>query len=189
MWPWEHLAVGYLLYSALTRYRTGDSPTTAAAVAVAFGTQFPDLVDKPLGWLFAVFPGGVSVAHSIFTATVLSVVVVALSHRFGRPRVGTAFTVGYLSHLPADAVYGLLFDGRVKIRPFLWPFVEAAPSASSGFLDNLAYYALRFLHFLVTDRGLAFLSLEVILLSFTAWIWVRDGCPGVPSRTAVADLR
>lgn len=189
MWPWEHLAVGYLCYSALTRYWSGDPPTTAAVVAVAFGTQFPDLVDKPLGWLLALFRGGVSVAHSVFTAVALSAVVVALTRRVGRPRLGTAFAVGYLSHLPADAVYGAVFDGQIKLRPFLWPLVEAAPSASSGFLDNVAYYALRFLFFLTTDRGLAFLSLELLLLTFTAWIWFRDGCPGVPSRGAVTDFR
>jgi len=75
-----------------------------------------------------------------------------------------------------------VFNGQIKLRPFLWPLVEAAPSASSGF-DNVAYYALRFLFFLTTDRGLAFLSLELLLLSFTAWIWFRDGCPGVPFRS------
>lgn len=187
MWPWEHLAVGYLLYSALTRHRDGEPPTTAAAFAVAFGTQFPDLVDKPLAWGLSVFESGVSVAHSVFTATAVSVAVVALARRLDRPRIGTALAVGYLSHLPADAVYGMAFDGTIKVRPFLWPFVDAVPSAGRGFLDNVAYYAVRFLFFLTTDRGMAFLSLEVLLLTFTAWIWVRDGCPGFPTRAVVAD--
>lgn len=189
MWPWEHLAVGYLIYSALARHRYGEPPTTAAAIAVAFGTQFPDLVDKPLAWGLAVVESGVSVAHSVFTAFALSALVVALSRRLDRPRMGTAFAVGYLSHLPADAVYGLVFNGAIKLRPFLWPFVDAPPSAGSGFLDNVGYYAVRFLVFLTTDRGLAFLSLEVLLLSFAAWVWIRDGCPGVPARAVVADRR
>lgn len=189
MWPWEHLAVGYLLYSAFVRYRHDESPSTAAAFAVAFGTQFPDLVDKPLAWGFSVVESGVSVAHSIFTALALSAVIVALSRRLDRPRTGTAFAVGYLSHLPADAVYGVVFDGTIKLRPFLWPVVvDAAGSASGGFLDNVGYYALRFLFFLATERGLTLLTLEVLLLSFTAWIWVRDGCPGLPVR-AIADHR
>lgn len=188
MWPWEHLAVGYLAYSALSRYRHGESPTTAATVAVALGTQFPDLVDKPLGWGFALFQGGISVAHSVFTAAILSVVVVAVGRRLERPQLGVAFVVGYLSHIPADAVYGAVFDGTVKLTPFLWPLVETGSSASSGILDNVTYYVIRFLVFLTTERGLAFLSLEALLLSFTAWIWIRDGCPGLPSRTTVAAL-
>ncbi len=189
MWPWEHLAVGYLCYSALARSRGGDPPTAAAAVAVAFGTQFPDLVDKPLAWGLAVVESGVSVAHSVFTACALSVVVVAVARRLDRPRVGTAFVVGYLSHLPADAVYGAVFGGPISLRPYLWPFVDAASSGGGGLLDNVAYYALRFLFFLATERGLAFLALELCFLAFAAWIWVRDGCPGLPGRTAAAGRR
>lgn len=188
MWPWGHLAVGYLAYSLVSHLFARRRPDAPAAIAVAFGTQFPDLVDKPLGWGLAVVSGGVSVAHSIFTATVVSAVVLALSRHLDRPRIGVAFVVGYLSHLPADAVYGTVFNGAVKLRPFLWPFVDAS-SAGSGFLDNVAYYAIRFLVFLATDRGLTFLSLELLLLSFTAWIWIRDGCPGIPTRTSPVDRR
>ena len=187
MWPWEHLAVGYLLYSTITRLHSGESPTTAATLAVAFGTQFPDLVDKPLSWGLAVLESGVSVAHSIFTAVGLSLAVVALTRRLDRPRMGTAFAVGYLSHLPADAAYGVMFGNPLQIEPFLWPFVEGQSAAGSGFLDNVLYYAVRFVFFLATERGLAFLSLEVLLLSFTAWLWVRDGCPGVPTKATVPD--
>lgn len=187
MWPWEHLAVGYLCYSALTRYWSGDPPTAAAAVAVAFGTQFPDVVDKPLGWGLSVVPSGVSVAHSVFTATALSAAIVAFSRRANRGRVGTAFVVGYLSHLPADAVYGAVFGGRITVQQFLWPLVESTTSGGGSFLDNVAYYAIRFLVFLTTDRGLAFLSLEVLLLSIAAWVWFRDGCPGIPVRRVAAD--
>lgn len=189
MWPWEHLAIGYLAYSALSRYRHGESPTTTATVAVAFGTQFPDLVDKPLAWGLDLVASGVSVAHSIFTALTLSVVAIALCRRTERPRLGVAFAVGYLSHLPADVVYGAVFGQQLRVGPYLWPLVESAPSAGRGLLDNVAYYLVRFVIFLTTERGLAFLSLEVLLLSFTAWIWVRDGCPGLPVRTTVVDRR
>ena len=49
MWPWEHLAIGYLAYSLLGRLAWRRPPTVGTAITVAFGTQFPDLVDKPLG--------------------------------------------------------------------------------------------------------------------------------------------
>ena len=49
MWPWEHLTIGYLAYSLLSRLAWRRPPTVGTAITVAFGTQFPDLVDKPLG--------------------------------------------------------------------------------------------------------------------------------------------
>ena len=49
MWTWEHLAIGYLAYSLLSQLAWRRPPTVGAAITVAFGTQFPDLVDKPLG--------------------------------------------------------------------------------------------------------------------------------------------
>jgi hypothetical protein len=61
MWPWEHLAVGYLLYS-VSCVLWGRYPTRIGVAALAFGTQFPDLVDKPLGWWLGVLPSGQSFA-------------------------------------------------------------------------------------------------------------------------------
>ena len=37
MWPWEHVAVGYLLYSAYVHLRYGESPGKLPTFAVAFG--------------------------------------------------------------------------------------------------------------------------------------------------------
>ncbi|MFC6964015.1 hypothetical protein ACFQL7_23110 [Halocatena marina] len=54
MWPWSHAAVGYLCYSIGTRL-VGRRPTTGPTVAVLFGALLPDLVDKPLSWVFGQF--------------------------------------------------------------------------------------------------------------------------------------
>jgi len=73
MWPWGHAAVGYLAYSL--GYRASDRRLTGAAViALGVGTQFPDLIDKPLGWTFGVLPGGRTLAHSLLTVAVVAVV-------------------------------------------------------------------------------------------------------------------
>ena len=65
--PLGHAAFGYVLYSLYTRLHLNHPPQGLAALALAFGTQFPDLIDKPLTWTFAVLPYGRSFAHSLFT--------------------------------------------------------------------------------------------------------------------------
>lgn len=180
MWPWEHLAVGYVLFSLAYRRVTGRVPSDAAAIAVVLGTQFPDLVDKPLAWSFAIVQSGVSVAHSVFVATALSVLVVLLARWADRPAIGVGFAVGYLAHLPADVVYPMVLGKAVDLRSFLWPLFSSGGASRSGFFDNFAYFLLEFVEFLATPRGMTFLVLELVLLSVAAWIWIADGYPGLP---------
>ncbi|MBX0324315.1 metal-dependent hydrolase [Halomicroarcula sp. F13] len=179
MWPWEHVAVGYLLYSGYVHLRYGESPGTLPALAVGFGALFPDLVDKPLAWTFELFPSGVSVAHSVFTATALSLAVVVLLGKLGHRAVGTGFSVAYLAHIPADAMYQVVVGNPLRLEAYLWPLVTIQSSGQGGFLDNALYYFVRFLFFLGTPRGLLFLSLEVALLGTTLLVWWADDCPGL----------
>jgi hypothetical protein len=75
MWPWEHVVVGYLAYSAVSHAVAGRAPSGRAAIAVAFAALLPDLVDKPLAWGLGVLPSGRSFAHSLVVAvpTVLGI--------------------------------------------------------------------------------------------------------------------
>ena len=50
--PWGHLAIGYLCLSLAIRARWRVPPQGPAVIAVAIGTQLPDLIDKPLAWTF-----------------------------------------------------------------------------------------------------------------------------------------
>lgn len=178
MWPWEHLAVGYLAYAALVHARAGRGPTAGEAVAVAFGSQFPDLVDKPLAWEFGVLPAGLSLAHSSLVAGPLSLAVVYVAHRRGRPAVGVAFAVAYLLHLPADALYGVLLGGPPALGFLVWPLVPAPPQPDLGFVERVArlFGGLRLL--VASPRGTAYLLAEVVLVGSAAAAWVVDGAPG-----------
>ncbi|MDG5776937.1 metal-dependent hydrolase [Haloarculaceae archaeon H-GB2-1] len=180
MWPWEHLSVGYLAYSTLCRMRGTAPPSGPAALAVAAGTQFPDFVDKPLAWSLSILPSGSSLAHSVFTGVVLSVLGVQLASRFGHRDVGVGFAVGYLAHLPADAIYPALLGGEVKVRAFLWPLVTPPAPVQTGFTDNVLYFVVRFLFFLATPVGLVFLAAEILLVGSAVVRWSRDGYPGIP---------
>ncbi|MDS0282648.1 metal-dependent hydrolase [Haloarcula onubensis] len=178
MWPWEHVAVGYLLYSGYVHLRHGESPGPLAAVAVAVGALFPDLVDKPLAWTVAVFPSGVSVAHSVFTVATLCAVVLLLTGWLGRLAAGTAFCVAYAAHVPADALYQLVVGNPLRPEAYVWPLVVIESGGHGGFLDNFRYYLVRFLAFLTTPRGMLFLGLELALLGTALAVWVVDDCPG-----------
>ncbi len=178
MWPWEHLAVGYLLCSACFRLagRRVDAP---AALALAVGTQFPDLVDKPLAWSFGVLPSGVSLAHSVLVAPIVALIVALLARRAGHAPVGVAFAVGYLSHLPADLVYPLLVGGPIVPQAFLWPLVVVPSSASGSLLTTVLMFAERSAVVAAGPRGALYLGIELLLLSGATALWIADGRPGL----------
>ena len=78
MFPWEHAAVAYLLYAGYARWHDGTAPGGWAVLVVLVASQLPDLIDKPLAWQFGLLPSGRSLAHSVFVAVPVVVVVVAL---------------------------------------------------------------------------------------------------------------
>jgi hypothetical protein len=180
MWPWEHLAVGYLAYSLLARARTGDSPDGPAALTVAVATQLPDLIDKPLAWTVGVYPGGYSVGHSIFVAGGLSALAVAISRRRGRPELGVAFVVGYLTHLPGDLLYIYVTRGYLVPVIGLWPVVPAVPgTAGGGLFDHFFAFLDGYVALLASGRLLWFAVAEAVLLVVALGVWLYDGRPGV----------
>ncbi|WP_137285333.1 metal-dependent hydrolase [Halorussus salinisoli] len=74
-------------------------------IALAVGTQFPDLIDKPLAWTFGILPNSRSLTHSVLTAIiVITALRFLIQHRHHLRHV-TAFSIRYLSHLGADALH------------------------------------------------------------------------------------
>lgn len=169
MWPWGHLAVGYLLYSTLVRARTGRAPSGPAALAVALGTQFPDLIDKPLAWGLGVLPHGRTLAHSLFTATIVVVLGYAYARHRGRAELGVAFGVGYLTHPFADGLLPLVQGHTEYVAYLLWPlFGLPFYSTDATVLVSLGWFDL-------TVYGLFQLGLAVVAYA----VWVADGRPGL----------
>ena len=176
VWPWEHLAFGYLLYSVAARVRS--SPLTRGeALAVAVGTQFSDVVDKPLAWGLGVLPGGV-LAHTLVVAVPASGVALLVARWRDRTAAGAAFAVGYLSHLVGDVLFTLLTSGGLAYRMLLWPFVANPTGIQRGITESVAYYFANYLVFLATPRGAVYAALEVALLGAAVLAWATDGRPG-----------
>lgn len=180
MWPWEHLAVAYLAYSVLSRL-VGRRPTRAAVLALAFGSQLPDLIDKPLGWWLGVLPSGRSFGHSVFVAIALCVVVLLAGVAVHRRGPAVAFAVGYLSHLPADVGYPLLLGQPADPRIVLWP-VAPVPEQEILELTHVIGLWEQYVAFLQSPAGTFYLGAEVALLLATVLLWRRDGYPGLPGR-------
>ncbi|WP_299266420.1 metal-dependent hydrolase [Halorientalis sp.] len=170
MWPWGHAAVGYLLYTAYRRSRFDLRPNGVAVVALAVGTQLPDLIDKPLAWQFAILPNGRSFGHSLLIAAALLLALWLVARRLSARESGVAFGIGYLGHLFGDALYPALAGEFYDIGFLGWPLIPAIEYelATGGFLDNL--FAL--------DLGpLALFELGLTVVAVA--LWYRHGVPGL----------
>lgn len=183
MWPWEHLAFGYLAYSGYTRLRTGRAPRSDAVVVLGVATQLPDLVDKPLAWSLSVLPSGHSLAHSLLTALPLSVVALVLAHRAKRTDIGVAFAVGYLSHLAGDIIYPAAVGQTPSFDFLFWPLVPVPTDQSGmGFLARFHEYFGEYVTYLGDPAIRGYIALELGLLLGVFCLWLFDGMPGVPRR-------
>ena len=196
MWPWEHAIVAYLCYSLFCHTVFRDSPGGLDAFTVVFASVLPDLIDKPLAWEYGVFDVGYAVGHSIFFAVPLAILVGTITHLAGRPRVGLAFGLGYLSHPPADIVDSLFRYGILQVDLALWPVesVESHPPGS-GFLESFFVLFNDYSSALLAGDLSTYLWLQVGLAGFTMLVWLLDGAPVLrecfqaSTRAAVALLR
>lgn len=167
MLPWGHAALGYLLYRVLRRLGDPDRPPTdAEALALAVGTQFPDLIDKPGAWTLAVVPSGRSVGHAIpVLVPILALLWIVASP--DRRALVAAFVVGVGSHLLGDS-WELLLAGKLGDLTFLlWPFFPVAPEHGRSFIEF-------FLSLTLTPTVAAGLVVTAVALG----VWYRDGYPG-----------
>ncbi|MDL5362180.1 metal-dependent hydrolase [Halalkalicoccus sp. NIPERK01] len=168
MWPWEHAALAYVLYSALTR-RRGRSPGDVATLWVLVASQLPDLIDKPLAWTFGVVHSGRMLAHAPVVAVPLCVLVYWYFSRRSTPEYGVAFGVGYLSHVAGDAVGSALVGEYAYARFLLWPLVSVPVDDQESVLGE------------VVD-GLSpspWLLVSGLVGVAVVGLWIADGKPGL----------
>jgi len=170
MWPWGHAALGYLLYRVIASRQSNPwTPSDSSIIALAIGTQFPDLIDKPLAWSFELLPSGRSLAHSLLTAMLVCAIVVVVARRYNRSESAWAFTIGYTAHLLGDALLPLIrLD--VEFLTFLaWPVLPLPPYENdSSFIEHI-----------VNLSPDPFTIFGLILTILMIGLWVYDGYPGL----------
>jgi len=119
--PIEHFIIALLPIAAYALIRDRELPSLQLVAVAFFGSQFPDLIDKPLAHELLLIPSGRVFMHSLPFAIPLSIAVIAYSIRTERARLGMAFVFAYLSHLVADNQQLLPPDPQVS-SDLLWPF-------------------------------------------------------------------
>ncbi len=178
MWPLGHVAIAYLLYTAATHSRFNAPPAHVPALILVVGSQFPDLVDKPLAWYLGVIPTGRSLAHSLVLLVPLSIGIYLLARRYGRTEYGVAFAIGALSHTLVDALPAVW--GGTNPSFLLWPLLSVE-SYESG--------APTVLGLLQNSIGEPYFLAEFVLAAFALVAWRRDGYPGLdPIRTLLSRI-
>jgi hypothetical protein len=137
--PLGHLTFAYLWYVLYAVVGTHRLPARLALIPLALGSQFPDLIDKPLAYL-GVLRYGRSLAHSLFTFTICLFCVWWLSARLRgrwtatsqperlRSVTPTAFAVGYASHLLGDTYQFLLAGDFWAARFLVYPLFPVPES-------------------------------------------------------------
>lgn len=179
MWPWTHLAFGYLLYSGYSHLWNRTSPGDRPVVALALATQVPDLIDKPLSWTFGLAPTGYSIGHSLFVFLPLCAGIGWLAIRSNRLQLGLAVAVGYGSHLIGDIIYAVLLEGA-PISRVLWPVVTPpARQHPVGFVTQVRRYLNELLVNLLAFEDLGLILMQITLFLFVFSLWLVDGVPGI----------
>ncbi|MFD1514137.1 metal-dependent hydrolase [Halomarina rubra] len=170
MWPWGHAALGYLLYRVVLPSRGRPwPPSDGTAIALAVGTQFPDLIDKPLAWSFGLIPSGRSLAHSLVLATIVCLLVVTIARRSGQSKPAWAFAFGYYAHLLGDALLPILQLDAEFLSFLAWPLLPPPPYESdSSFLEHI-----------LNLSPTPFTLFGLLLTVFAMGIWIYDGYPGL----------
>lgn len=178
MWPWAHAAFGYLLYTGVLRVREGGQPTGWPVVALAVGTQVPDLVDKPVAWYLQMLPYGRSLTHSLLIAVPLALAVWLVARHRGHPAVGIAFAVGHLSHLAGDALHATLAAEWADLAFLVWPLLPLPHQDTE--LEGLVAHIRNI-------EGSPFFLFGLLLTAVGLVVWIRHGRPGVAElRGAIA---
>jgi hypothetical protein len=168
VFPLGHLAVGYLTFVVYRHYRSGDPtvPMAGVLLALAVGTQFPDLVDKPLSH-WGVLVSGRSLGHSVLLFLPLSGVVWWVAKRTRRREQGVAFLVGVVSHLVADSYRVALRGEWAKLTHLLYPVttpIDYPSDQVSPLLRVLRYYATP-----EVTVEIAVIVLVLVLLTWQLW--------------------
>ena len=175
--PLGHLTFAYLCYAVYAAVGTHRLPAQLALVPLAIGSQFPDLIDKPLAYL-GVLTYGRSLAHSIFSFVICSLAVWWIAHRIRgrwatetlpeRLRIVTpaAFALGYGSHLLGDTYQFFLAGDLWAARFLVYPLVSVPVSPA----DDIAPWVRLFR--IYQDMG-THPQLNVIVLGVVVFVGLR----------------
>lgn len=178
MWPWEHVVVGYVVYSLGSHLLRRGPPRAAETLVVALASLLPDLIDKPLAWSLDVVATGYGPAHSVFLALPLVGFVGTAWAILGRPQRGAAFGVGYLLHLAGDLLHNATGGSDLAPEIVLWPLRTYEPSGPrAGFLRESVMRFGQFRSEMLAGNLSLYARAQIVLFALAVLLWVYDGTP------------
>jgi len=134
MYPLGHFAFAALPLLIYTIVRYQRPPRGHTLLLVLFGTQLPDLIDKPLAWTFGIIPSGRMLAHSLVIACPILLFGCFLAARRGFGRPASLFSLAYLSHIAGDFYPVLRLVTEYYFFPNLfWPLLPVNPDRAPSF--------------------------------------------------------
>lgn len=193
MYPPGHLAFGYVCYSLLSYGTRRRPPRGDATLVLAFGTQFPDLVDKPLA-MVGILRYGRSLAHSAVTVAVVAALLWFLTSQVPRYRwLVVPFVVGMFSHTVSDfastILYGSLMGATFEF--LFWPLtVDVPPYTLADLSDYSSFPGVTYL-----ETSFEFVIELFRVQGHAVWVvaagalWYVDGKPGLSELKAVSKRR
>jgi hypothetical protein len=125
--PVEHFIIVFLPAVAVVLLIDQRIPSRGFVGVVFVGSQFPDLIDKPLAHYFGVIPSGRVFMHSLPIALPFLAMVLWYGLWTHRSRLSVVFVVAHLSHLFADNYHSLRASPPSVPTDLLWPITQAAP--------------------------------------------------------------
>jgi hypothetical protein len=127
MLPVGHALVALVPILGYVALRDRRLPSLGFAWVVFVGSQWPDLIDKPLANYTGLIPTGRVFLHSLPVAIPVSALAIGYGKRTGRDRAGYAFVAAYLLHLVGDNYGGFLRSSPRAWWDLLWPLTPAKP--------------------------------------------------------------
>lgn len=201
MWPFAHLAIGYLLYTGYEYARFRDAPSEMAVLFVLIGTQLPDLIDKPLAWV-GILASGRSLGHSLLVALPIIGFVGVVYRRTGENGPTVAFGISYVSAIIGDGItyffQGSLVRDLMEVSFWVWPLSIPAEKIVQILKLNavlsqvIAHKAAWTAHNIPMggDLKIWIRSFEVGVTLLSISVWWYEGMPGWSLvRDALADKR
>lgn len=161
MFPHEHFIVALILVVMYIFARERKLPSRSLIAITFVGSQYPDLIDKPLALQLGVIPTGRVFMHSLSFAIPVSIAVLAYAWKTDRFQAGIVFVIAYASHLVTDN-YAALVAGEIP-NDLVWPFRPPIPRPD---IPHWSSPSLIEVHL--------FTAFSIVVLSITAYYLVLD---------------
>lgn len=124
MRPIEHFIVAIMPVGAVILLLTRQRPPASVIGAAFIGSQFPDVIDKPLAFYTGIIPSGRVFMHSLPIAIPFLLTVGVYGWQTNHNTLSLAFVFGHLSHIIADTYQTLRGPNPTLSPDLFWPFVD-----------------------------------------------------------------